>query len=120
MKALLLLVSLTAACAGTVRSPAAYRDDTAQLLASRQAQVKTCYDAALATDATLAGTITVAFVVEKKTGVVKQASVVPEKSQGSEKLYTCVLTALTGLRLAPADRNEGRATFVYELKPTPS
>lgn len=115
-----MLLLVTTACAGTVRSPTTYRDDTEKLLASRQAQVKTCYDEALAADATIGGTITVSFVVEKQTGVVKQAAVIPEKSRGSDKLYTCVLSALTGLRLAPGDRNEGRATFVYELKPSPS
>jgi hypothetical protein len=31
-----------------------------------------------------------------------------------------VLKAVEGLKLDPPDRNEGRATFVYEFKPAPA
>ena len=47
------------ACSGTSRGLEAYRTDTQNLLATRDAQVKSCYDDALKTDAKLTGTVTV-------------------------------------------------------------
>lgn len=116
----LCVLALVAGCSTTARTPATYRSDTEQLLASRHGVVKACYDAALARDRVAAGTVTVTFVVEKRTGAIRQASVIPERSRGSSQLYACVLDALAGLRLAPGDRNEAHATFVYELRPSPS
>jgi hypothetical protein len=109
-----------AACAGTARRPTAYRDDTGKLLETRSAQLQSCYSDALKSDAKLSGTVTVQFVVEKNTGMVSQASVDQSKSTAPAVLGDCVVKAIDGLTLAPPDRNEGRATFVYEFKPNPA
>ena len=112
-----LLASATA-CAGTARGLEAYRTDTNNLLETRSAQLKSCYDDALKTDAKLAGTVTVQFIVEKQTGAIANAAVEPDKTTAPPILGQCVVKAVDGLVLAPPDRNEGRATFVYEFKPT--
>jgi hypothetical protein len=112
-----LLVS-AAACAGTARAPEAYRTDTNNLLETRSAQLRSCYEDALKTDAKLAGTVTVQFIVEKQTGAIANAAVEQDKTTAPPILGQCVVKAVDGLVLAPADRNEGRATFVYEFKPT--
>lgn len=109
-----------AACAGTSRGVAAYRTDTSALVESRSAQVKACYDDALKADASLAGTVTVQFVVEKQTGAIRQATVAADQRPAPPALGQCVVKALDGLVLAPPDRNEGRATFVYDFQPTPA
>lgn len=109
-----------AACGGTARGLEAYRDDTGKLLATREAQLQSCYSAALKSDARLSGTVTVQFVVENKTGTVTRPSVDPSKSTAPAVLGDCVVKAIDGLALAPPDRNEGRATFVYEFKPNPA
>jgi len=116
----LALVTVAAACGGTKRSPEMYRNDTQRVLETRSGQIQSCYDQALAQDATMAGKLTVKFVVEKKTGTFVKASIDPTQSNASEPLVNCVMTALQGLRLEPADRNEGQASFVYEFKPATS
>ena len=103
---------------GTARSVDAYRSDTEKLLQSRGDQIKSCYDAALKTDRKVAGTVAVSFVVEKDSGVISQATIDAGKTTAPSALGQCVVGAVTGLKLDPGDRNEGRATFVYEFKPS--
>lgn len=114
------LLACAAACSGTARGLEAYRTDTGNLLDTRSAQIKSCYDDALKTDEKLAGTVTVQFVVEKKTGAIANAAVAPDKTTAPPALGQCVVKAVEGLVLAPPDRNEGRATFVYDFKPNPA
>jgi hypothetical protein len=113
-------IASAAACAGTARAPEAYRDDTSKLLETRTAQLQQCYSEALKTDAGLSGTVTVQFVVAPKTGAITQPSVDHSKSTAPPVLGDCVVKAVDGLTLAPPDRHEGRATFVYEFKPNPA
>lgn len=108
-----------AACGGKARGPESYRADTQQLLDLRAAQIKSCYDEALAANATLAGTVRVTFVVEKKTGEITKAEIDPA-SNAPEPLGACVLQGLQGLKLDPPDKNEGQATFEYAFSPTPA
>ena len=115
--ALLVIVGGAGACSGTARGLEAYRTDTQSLIATRNAQVQSCYDQALTTDAKAAGTVAVQFVVEKKTGVVTKASLDAKRTTAPEAVGSCVLKAMDGLKLDPPDRNEGQATFVYEFKP---
>ncbi|HEU4731659.1 MAG TPA: AgmX/PglI C-terminal domain-containing protein [Kofleriaceae bacterium] len=115
-----ILVAGLAACSGTSRGLEAYREDTGKLLETRSAQLRSCYDDALKTNATLAGTVTVQFIVEKKTGMISNAKVEPDKTTAPPALGDCVIKAIDGLVLAPPDRNEGRATFTYEFKPNPA
>lgn len=110
------VVAATAACGGKARKPDVYRADTRQLLDMRNAQLKSCYDSALASDPTMAGTVKVQFVVAKKTGTVTDAKVDPA-STAPAPLGECVIQALQGLKLEPPDRNEGRATFEYAFQP---
>ena len=114
------VLASAAACAGTARGLEAYRTDTNSLLETRSAQLKSCYDDALKTDANLAGTVTVQFIVEKQTGAIANAAVEQDKTTAPPILGQCVVKAVDGLVLAPPDRNEGRATFTYEFKPNPA
>jgi hypothetical protein len=111
------LLASVAACGGTARGLEAYRTDTANLLETRNAQLQSCYDDALKSDAKAAGTVTVQFVIEKKTGMIENAQVDTAKSTAPAALGQCVVKAVDGLVLTPADKNEGRATFTYEFKP---
>jgi len=112
------LVASAAACSGTARGLEAYRNDTSTLLETRSAQLQSCYEDALKTDDKLAGTVTVQFVVQKSTGVVANPMVDTARSSAPPILGQCVVKAIDGLTLAPPDRNEGRATFTYEFKPS--
>ena len=97
-------------CGGAVRIGDAYRDDVAKTLASKNGDVKACYDTILKDKKDTAGKVTVHFGVEMKTGAFKDI-----KTDGPAELGTCVSTALTGLVLTPGDSNNGDATFVYEF-----
>lgn len=110
-------IAAIAGCGGTKRDVAKYRADSEQVLLTRNAQIETCYAKALAENPKAQGTLTVNFTIEKKTGTFKNATIEAGKSDAPEALVTCVLGALAGLVLAPADRNEGKATFVYKLSP---
>jgi TonB family protein len=79
--------------------------------------LQSCYDDALRTNAKLTGTVTIRFVVEKRTGTVTSASV-DSAGPTPSVLGECVLQAVNGLKLEPPDRNDGQATFVYEFRPT--
>jgi len=109
-------IAATAACSGTSRGLEAYRSDTQKVLDTRNAQLKACYDETLKADRMASGTVTLQFVVEKKTGAFTKASVDPANTTAPNPLWQCVLRVVDGLKLEPADKNEGRATFVYEFK----
>lgn len=109
-------ITATSACGGKARKPDVYRADTQQLLDLRSAQLKSCYDSALATDPKLAGTVKIQFVVAKKTGAITNAKIDPA-STAPAPLGECVLQAVQGLKLEPPDRNDGRATFEYAFQP---
>jgi hypothetical protein len=105
------LVAITGAgCGGAVRTADPYRDDVAKVLATKNGDVKACYDNLLKGKKDLAGKVTVKFAVEMKTGAFKDV-----KTDGPAELGTCVSGALTGLVLDPGDINNGDATFVYEF-----
>jgi hypothetical protein len=114
---LVISVAAMAACAGTQRSPAMYRADTQKVLETRTEQIKRCYDGLLEKDAAVSGTVTVRFVVEKKTGTFTKATVEPGKTNAGEPLVLCVLEAMRGLKLDPPDAHEGQAMFSYDLAP---
>ena len=118
-RAVLSSIVLFALGCGTARDVGTYRSDTQKLLDSRRADLGRCYDEALKGDAKLAGAVTVRFLVERKSGLVKDAEVDTAKSTAPKALGACVLRAVDGLRMEPGDRNDGRATFVYEFKPSP-
>lgn len=121
MKILTYALAVTAitgmfACGGKARKPDSYRADTQQLLDMRTAQLKSCYDTALATDPTMAGTVKVHFAVAKKTGAITNPTIDPA-STAPAPLGECLLQSLQGLKLDPPDRNEGQATFEYAFQP---
>jgi hypothetical protein len=110
---------LLAACGGVARDSTAYRVDTQHLLETRNDQIRSCYDKALATDPSAAGLVAIQFVVAKKSGEVTQATLDTHKTTASQAVGSCVLEAVKGLHLDPADKHDGQATFVYEFKPSP-
>jgi hypothetical protein len=114
-KSFLAVMTLAAAC-GTGRAVDAYRADTQKLLDGRQANIKTCYDSALKTDAALGGTVTVQFIIEKTSGAISGVTVDTAKTTAPPALQSCVVDSISKLTLDPPDANEGHATFVYEFK----
>jgi len=116
MRLAALLIAATA-CSGTARNLETYRADTQQALATRDPQLKSCYDDALKSDRMVSGKVTVQFVVAKDTGAFTNASVDPQNTTAPNPLWQFVLRVVDGLKLQPGDKHEGRATFVYDFKP---
>lgn len=102
-----------AGCSFMARGPEQYRDDTRALLETKNSSVKACYDEALARDPSLAGDVTIHFTVEKKTGIIRDAEIDPDKTSAPQSLAQCVLSAMDGLQLTPEDQRDGIATFTY-------
>lgn len=105
----------TASCA--VRDAEMYAADTANVVVTRNPQIKTCYDEALKADQSAAGAVVVSFTVEKKTGNIIDAALVKERTTAPEALGQCVVNAMQGLVLDPPDRNEGAAIFTWNFQP---
>src|SRR5947207_1033794 len=95
----LALIVVLAACAGTKRNPQSYRADTQRVLETRVAQIEGCYAKALAADKALGGVVTVKFVVENKTGKIKNVTIDPGQSSAPEPVVLCVTRSLEGLAL---------------------
>jgi hypothetical protein len=102
-----------AGCSFMARGEDQYRQDTRAELEKHNAEIKSCYDNALAQDPNMSGTVVVNFSVEKKTGKFTQVSADPSQSTAPETLQNCVVNTIDGLVLMPEDRREGQATFSY-------
>jgi TonB family protein len=119
MKTLLIttLLGLTLASTGcAARSAEMYRDDTRKLLESKQGAIQDCYNDVLKQERTAGGKVVVRFTVKSDTGVIADAKVDKAQSTGSKGLGQCIVKAIEGLTLDPADERDGDATFTWEFQ----
>lgn len=111
----LALLCASTACSFVARDSEMYSNDTAKLLESKSGDIKVCYDAVLKGDAKVAGTVAVAFKVEKKTGKIVEAQIDATKTNAPDSLRKCVTDVLSTLALDPPDRRDGVASFTWEF-----
>jgi hypothetical protein len=117
---LLLAVSLSAsACSVAARSPDMYRDDTSRALATKQEEIRACYDGVLKANPGAGGTVTVKFDVETEHGKISHVTVDKAKTTAPEPVSECVTRSIDGLTLAPPDQRKGEGTWVYEFQAPP-
>ena len=109
------LALIVGGCSFYARSPDQYRDDTSNVLSTKTAELNTCYDTVVKTEPTAAGKVTVLFTVEKKTGTIGNVVADPARTTAPQSLISCVVTAINGLVLNPADQRNGNATFEYDF-----
>jgi hypothetical protein len=106
-------------CGGAIREGTAYRDDTAKLItAQANPRIHDCFDGMVKSTPgpkSLQGTTTVHFIVAKDTGIVTNATVVPESTTAQPPVAQCVVSALQGLKLDPPDGVDGDATYTWEF-----
>jgi hypothetical protein len=107
----------TAACQFTARSPEDYRSATQALLATRTPAMQGCYNQALQSAPSAAGTVAVSFTVENSTGKILNPTVDATKSTAPAAVQSCVTTNLTGLVLNPPDARDGQASFTWDFEP---
>ncbi len=105
-----------AACSFAARSPEMYAKDTQQVLETRSADIKKCYDEVLKTASSAAGKVTVKFTVKAETGVLSDVAIDAAGTTAPEAVSACVTTAIAGLTLAPPDNNDGIATYVWDFQ----
>nr|PZN28314.1 MAG: hypothetical protein DIU78_02980 [Pseudomonadota bacterium] len=94
-----------------------YRDDTRALLETRNDQIRSCYDDLLKSNPSLQGRVTIRFVVEPDTGMLRDITTDPAGTTAPPEVAQCVTSALQGIALNPGDKREGHAMFVYDFAP---
>ena len=121
--ALLALAVTAVGCSVAARDANNYAQDTQKVLESRNGAIKTCYDQLLKADPKITGTVTVKFTVKTETGDLADIKVDAAGTTAPEALSQCVVTSIQGLKLAPADEQEGLATYTWNFQvggPAPS
>jgi hypothetical protein len=113
---LISLLAMSVGCSFIARGEDQYRADTRNLLEQRNADVRSCYDNALAQNPAQSGTVAVNFTVEKKTGKLTNVAVDPDQTTAPETLSNCVVNAVDGLVLTPEDRRDGLAEFRWVFR----
>jgi hypothetical protein len=117
---LLALLGSTVGCSFYARSPEDYRDEVQKLLDTKAGDIKACYDAALQGKQDLQGRVTISLTVEAETGMLKDVKVDPAGTTAPAELQTCVTNSVSGLALAPPDKREGQAIWIYEFSAAPA
>jgi hypothetical protein len=102
-------------CGGNARTPDAYRDDTAKLLATASEGITNCYNQVLKTNPTASGSVTVRFVVQDDTGKLRRIKVDPARSSAPPAVQECVTKYISDLKLEPADSQKGVAMFSWDF-----
>ena len=118
---LLLAGCLASTACGTsfvTRDATTYRDETRAVLASRNDAIRSCYDQVIAQNPGASGGVVVRFKVEAETGRITDVALDETATTAPGPLGACVVRALDGLALNPADAREGMATFRWDLRPS--
>jgi hypothetical protein len=114
------LIALGISCATLTacgaRNAAMYRDDTRKLLETKLVGLQACYDAELLRHPAAAGKVIVRFKISNETGLFVDPQLDDLLSTPNRTLRGCVLDALKGLALDPADARTGDATFTWEFQ----
>ncbi len=90
-------------------------DDTGKVLATRNNEIKACYDGVLKTNPTAGGRVTVKFEVETDEGKIVNVQVDQAGTTAPAPVADCVKNNLNGLAISPPDKKKGDATWVYEF-----
>jgi hypothetical protein len=108
-------VMLTCGCVMWQREPGFYATELEELFEQPNQTIAACYDRVLEQDPKAAGTVTVNFEVERKTGRLHDVAVVQAQSDAPEPLEACVIETISTLTLDPPDANTAEATFAWQF-----
>jgi hypothetical protein len=126
-----LLISLTlasvaavAGCSVAARSPEMYRDDTGKVLATKNDEIRACYDGVLKGTPGVGGKVTVKFDVPKdgeaNAGKVSNVVVDPAGTTAPPPVADCVTKTITGVGpLSPPDQRLGQGSWAWEFAAPP-
>jgi hypothetical protein len=107
--------ALTTVTGCAYRDAKMWQDDSAKVLASKNNDIKACYDNILKGSPTVAGKVTVNFEVETEGGKIQNVVVDKANSNAPPELGDCVKKNIEGLVIAPPDSKTGQGTYVYEF-----
>jgi len=116
---LLALSGALSACSFAARSPDMYRDDTGKALATKQDEIRACYDTVLKANPGAQGTVTVNFEVETEQGKISNVTVDKAKTTAPDPVSSCVTKSIEGLSITPPDARKGAGMWVYEFSAPP-
>lgn len=105
--------SLATGCA--YRDAKMFVDDTGKALATRNNEIKACYDGVLKGTPTAGGRVTVKFEVETEEGKLVNIAVDKAGTTAPDAVADCVKKNIDGLKISPPDKKKGDATWVYEF-----
>jgi hypothetical protein len=120
MKKLFILMSavgLSSLTGCAYRSPEMWRDDVSKVLATKQADMKACYDGVLKGSPTAGGKVAIAFEVETEGGKIQNVIVDKTKSTAPEPVHDCVKKNVEGLVISPPDKRLGQGTAEFDFQP---
>lgn len=109
-----LLATMTG-CSFAARSPEMYRDDTKSVLATKNEEIRACYNGILKSDENAAGKVTLKFEVETEEGKIVNVEVDKANTTASDTVAECVANNVAGLGLTPPDARKGEATWTWEF-----
>jgi len=109
------LVLGAAGCSYYARSPEKYREATRELIDGNRPAIEACYTNALQEQQDLQGRVAILFSVQPETGLIANTRVDEGQTNAPESLAQCVVQAVEGLKLSPADEREGQATFFFDF-----
>ncbi len=98
-----------------LRSTEDYTRDVRAELETKNGDIRSCYDAQLASDPSVSGDVVVTFKVAKKSGTITDVAVDPS-STAPAALSDCIATSIDGLALDPGDMAPAEATYTYRFK----
>lgn len=120
MKTLLIVTAAVGFCslAGCAyRDENMWRNDVSKVLATKQPDMKACYDGILKTTPTAGGKVAIAFEVETEGGKIQNVTVDKSKSTAPEPLHDCVKKNVEGLVISPPDKRLGQGTAEFDFQP---
>ena len=116
-----LSLAMLSGCSFAMRSADTYRDDTGKVLATKNDDIRSCYDGVLKSTPGAQGKVTVKFDVDTAQGKITAVTVDKANTTAPDPVAECVTKSITGLVLAPPDHRKGVAVWVYEFtSPTKS
>lgn len=112
------LVALSSFATGCAyRDAKMFTDDTGKALATRNNEIKACYDGVLKGTPTAGGKVTIKFEVETEEGKIVKVQVDKAGTTAPDAVASCVTSNLNGLAISPPDKKTGDGSWVYEFAP---
>jgi hypothetical protein len=110
-------MSLLAGCSVAARSPDMFRDDTGKAIATKNEEIRGCYDGVLKSTPGAQGKVTIKFDIETEKGQLVNVTVDKAGTTAPQPVADCVTKSMNGLAISPPDARKGEGSWVFEFNP---